>query len=223
MRTKTFKKLIYICSSFLLAIIMTLGLFNFSGWTVKGSADTEEPSVFSGFSGQAGLTTSELYSATNTYNYKGDNTHLFGSDTYRKYEYYDLSAKSNTENQNVVSTNPPQITALMHGLGGSAAHWNNHGGNVLAYDPDSLINQLEQTLLGAEGANIYWATMSTHDSFYLVDLKDSANKNEDNTYKIEKTISQITDNSKHIIVIVDVTNTAKDSYNTFQFVADEVV
>lgn len=157
-----------------------------------------ENAEFVGYSGEQGLTVTELYNETNTYAYKGnpfEKTSNYEPETYkyRKYnEYYSITGESRQPLANKVSTASPQMTVLTHGLTGGAFHWSNKevSENVykFAYSDSSLISQLSASVTG--GAQIYWAKMQSHNTFKLYDLNNP--KNIDNgVYQEEVTLSKL--------------------------------
>lgn len=197
---------------FIVLCIMLVVIF--AGFNIQGLKTFAENTISTdaNFSGIAGSPNGEaLYDATNTYEYKGDNT---GSE--RSYEYYDTSM--NGKNNNVVSTDSPMITVLTHGLGGSASHWSNEY-NEFAEDPGSLFAMISNQLAYQGGANIYWAVMQGSTAFKLYDLNNSNNTTIVNAgtelgyveYTEEETTNSITDISKHIIIIFE--SSCKNDYN----------
>lgn len=212
MRNYIFKKtniLIIACLILFIAIFVGMNLIGF-----KASAASTTVIDFTGVTGS--LEGTDLYNATNTYSYNGDNEFYD-----RNYQYYDTSERL----ENIaVSINAPQITVLTHGLGGDASHWSNNEG-VFAYDEDSLISRLSLELSknGQGGANIYWAVMQDSTSFQLFDLNDSKNRilkevaNENGgieskyVYEWKESTNAITDISKHIIIVFESSNF--DGYN----------
>ncbi len=182
------------------------------------------------------LSGEDFYDATNTYAYKGANPHEDESFEYRSYEYYDVSEAGRLNNQ-VDSEDQPQITVLTHGLGGNASHWSNNSLEVawikgarfqFAKTDDSLMSRLENQLLAEEGANLYWAKMTSQDSFELIDLKNKNNIREDGTYidKNPHTIEKLTDNSKHIILVFEAKNPGHYNnyiYEQFNYMLSKIV
>lgn len=156
----------------------------------------------------SGLVTEEngenLFSLTNTYNCTSYDE---ATDTVT----YDMSAKR----ENIQIMTRPQITVLMHGLGGSAADWsaninldeqtlkdkkeNGDNTGLFVRDKDSLIERLSAS---CGQANVYWAKMTSKTDFDLIDLNKQRNKayySDAAEYKIAK----ITDPSKHIILVFE--------------------
>ena len=185
------------------------------------SASAEGDGSFTGYSST--LSEKELYEATNTYAYNGANPYDIRTEEGRLYEYFNVSGNP----ASVAISDTPQITVLTHGLGGSAAHWSNQSGTLawsddiafdFAYSPNSLISKIDEQLLGGE-ALIYWAKMTGHNEFSLVDLKNHENKNANGTYKNDdlsqptiKTV-KLSDVSKHIIIIFEATSAGANGYN----------
>ncbi len=197
-----------------------------------------ENAEFVGYSGEQGLTVTELYNETNTYAYKGnpfEKTSNYEPETYkyRKYnEYYSITGESRQPLANKVSTASPQMTVLTHGLTGGAFHWSNKtikekDDNVtkFAYSDSSLITQLSASVTG--GAQIYWAKMQSHNTFKLYDLNNP--KNIDNgVYQEEVTLSKLESTSSHIVVVFEASDKAKQDYNNevyeeFNYVVSKLV
>ena len=201
----------------IMAILLTVLLFC-SVFTIpveKKIAKADAAQTFTGFSGN-NISETDLYNQTNTYDYKGSNT-----DQNSLYEYYDTSV--NGKNTNTVKEGAPQITVLTHGLGGDAFHWSNvkdsYGDPVFAYDEESLFVRLQQESAknGGVGANLYWAKMTGKKSFCLIDLEN--NYESDKIYKTqaaENTISEITDVSKHIIIVFEASNPNGYNYEVYE-------
>ena len=124
----------------------------------------------------------ELFSLTNTY----DCTSVNYGDDYSI--NYDLSSSGKNRNQVM---DIPQITVLTHGLGGSAAHWSNqyNGGRYIKFefDADSLIEKLREK---SGAAQMYKVENNEIKCEYDDTVKD-----------------KITDNSKHIIIVFESSNT----------------
>lgn len=200
--------------SSLTAVPVALGIYG--GVMLANSG--ENHSEFVGYSGEQGLTAEELYNATNTFNYKG-NPYEYSSNyepeeyKYRKYDsYYTITENSNQRNGNIVSTGSPQMTVLTHGLNGGAFHWSNNGSSEFAYSDDSLITRLS-TAYG--DAQVYWAKMQSLDTFKLFDLSNPNNL-DDLVYTYDNeavTVSKLTSNSSHIIVVFEAYQDVKAGYN----------
>ncbi len=140
-----------------------------------------------------------LFSLTNTYNCTSYDE---ATDTMT----YDMSTR-----RNVQVMERPQITVLMHGLGGIAADWSylkssNKDESEFIYDKESLIERL-QAKCGQ--ANVYWAKMTSKTDFDLIDLNAQSKSkyyvSDDPKYKIDKII----DTSKHIIIVFEAFISAK--------------
>lgn len=126
-----------------LAIILTICLLGtipgFSSKNIIIKADTTE--TFVGLSGS--LTDIDLYNATNTYNYNGDND-IIKDDAKSGYDYFNTNV--GTKNSNSIYSGAPQITVLTHGLGGDASHWSNNGMGDFSYDERSLFSRINVEL-----------------------------------------------------------------------------
>lgn len=213
---KRFNIFIVLC---IMAVAVIIARFNIQGLKTFAENTTSTNAIFGGIAGSPNG--EALYDATNTYKYKGDNT---GSE--RSYEYYDTS--TNGKNNNVVSTDSPMITVLTHGLGGSASHWSNDGGDDFAPDEGetALFFQLKNELTKrGKDANIYWA-VAQNSSFNLYDLLLETNIGEDGKYQKGESITKITDISKHIIIIFE--SSCNDDYNyrvyeEFNYVLSKIV
>ena len=163
------------------------------------------------FVGKSGnMSDNDLYDATNTFQYKGDNNTICST-----YEHYNM----NVSTGNTIRSGGPQITVLTHGLRGYASHWSNDGMGHFAYDSASIISRLESLLSknGGSGAHVYWAKMQTSRSFNLYDLKDPQNKNNAGKYLEVNTTTEITDISKHIIIVFEATDDGREGYNYFAY------
>ena len=197
-----------------------------------------ENAEFVGYSGEQGLTVTELYNETNTYAYKGnpfEKTSNYEPETYkyRKYnEYYSITGESRQPLANKVSTASPQMTVLTHGLTGGAFHWSNKtikekDDNVtkFAYSDSSLITQLSASVTG--GAQVYWAKMQSHTAFKLYDL-NNPNNIENGVCREKVTVSKLDSVSSHIIVVFEANKDAKQGYNNevyeeFNYVVSKLV
>lgn len=212
----------------IIAMLITIAaVFAVANSITVATAETADSSAFSGRSVE--IDNKVLYDATNTYNYKSDAPDVTVSNerdeyvytinnmsvnSYRSYEYYDMSEK----NFNVVSNDMPQITVLTHGFYSSASDWSNitvaDGSYKFAEDKDSLFSNLAED----SGANVYWAKMDSHNSFRLIDLHNS--NNIVNGVYINSgaiTITEINDISKHIIIVFEATCEAKEGYNNYVY------
>ncbi len=158
-----------------------------------------------------------LYSETNTFTYnEADETYDFTSD--------------GVISDAVVSDKKPLITVLTHGLGGDASHWSNNGGDF-APDSSSIISKLNAQYKRETGndANIYWAkvTDGVNLKFNLIPLTQNNVLN--GVYDAEgSTIRQITDISKHIIIVFEATETASEGdnktvYEQFNYVLSKII
>lgn len=210
---KTFKQVWQSLAILSGVLIMVLILFVTGlGYATVRADSANEEGIFTGYS--EGISNSTLYSSTNTYDYNGDNPYDTDNYNYRLYDYYDLSKPGESDNE--VITGSPQITVLTHGLGGNASHWSNNGASF-AYNKNSIISRLENELLLDKGVFIYWAKMVGHNSFKLYDLKDNLNISSNKTYVGNVSITEITDLSKHIIVIFEATEIAANDYNNYVY------
>ena len=107
----------------------------------------------------------ELFTATNTYTCTSvdEDNHTMS---------FDLEHKRNVQVMDVT-----QITVLTHGLGGNAGAWSNlyskdNLNDNFGYDEDSIINKIRER---AGDANVYWAIMTNHTSFDLVNITNQNN------------------------------------------------
>ena len=205
MKQKKLKRFFICIFTAIMSILLVLSLGNMSNLRTF-AAGLQTPLTFVG---KDALEGAALYNATNTYAYKGDNTLTEGSIAKRTYEYYNVSDNGRIEDAQV-NSGAPQITVLTHGFGGAASHWSNINYSF-GYDEESLISRLNKEL--SNESNIYWAKMNTSRSFHLFDLKDPANIGSDNIYKEINTITEITDASKHIIVVFEGTKADPNNSN----------
>ena len=162
------------------------------------------------FVGQVGSPTgSNLYNSTNTFEYVEYDPNEDEIDS--TYVFYD----TNSPNNNLVYGGTSQITVLTHGLGGKASSWSNKGSDAFAYDNGSLISRIDSELYKCTGnrANIYWAKMYSNCAFKLYDLNNASNINNSGIYQTNTSITQITDISKHIIIIFESSEAASCGYN----------
>lgn len=108
-------------------------------------------------------------------------------------------------------TATPAITILTHGLGGSASHWSNNNNNKFSYDNRSLIERLRDK----NGANVFWAKMSsaTNFDFYVINkLNQLAQYETGNLNRVTQLTNSYT--NKHIIIIFEATlNGRSGSHN----------
>ncbi|MCM1532825.1 MAG: leucine-rich repeat protein, partial [Ruminococcus flavefaciens] len=181
-------------------------------------ADEDKTPFFEGLS--SGVSLNDLYNQTNTYKYNGDNPYTdYGSDEYRRYEYYNVSSNGKIST-NTVSGSAPQITVLTHGLNSDASTWGNkfdtdENGEEKAYfaiHNNLLIDRLydNASSLSATGAKVYWAVMADSTHFKLYELEYSQNdaKNVDADSGICKkavSVKQLSedDASKHLIIVFE--------------------
>ncbi len=133
------------------------------------------------------------------------------------------SVSFDTENKRedvIVSDDAPQVTFITHGLAGRAAHWSNNSGSPdweFAYSAGSIIDLLQQKA----DCNIYWVHFTSINDFDLIQLDNDNYGNDSQVY-----IDNITDNSKHSIVIFDGHNTWQSNdyiYTQFNIMASKVV
>lgn len=132
-------------------LVVGLGLSNFS---LEAEAAEEEP-YQAEFLGITALSETDLYNATNTYQYKGIPTPYQESLTYTQtadnaFYYTDNNHRTGL----TVSQYAPRITVLTHGLGCNASVWSNNEG-AFSKDTESLIERLNQKQNNK--ANIYLA------------------------------------------------------------------
>lgn len=211
-----------------LLLVLTLTATAFGGMAAFAAETVPIGQVYSGRS--EGLSETELYNATNIYDYNGNNPNITVNsdgcfkiiagheDAARKYKYYNVS--SSGVNENSVTDNAPLITVLTHGLGGTASHWsNNIEGSKAYFAPDN--DALFAMLAADSDANVYWAQMNEHKSFRLLDLKNPNNLTSKYYFSPQNghTITQVDDISKHIIIVFEAYKNstekiyASDSYN----------
>lgn len=112
-------------------------------------------------------------------------------------KYKSISYNLETEKRNsAVSDDDPQVTFITHGLNGTAAHWSNNGDSnnfQFQYTNDSIISLLQQK----SECNIYLAKFEDSETnLLLFHLNDK-------DYTVSKEITNITDNTKHSIVIFE--------------------
>ena len=110
----------------------------------------------------------------------------------------------NQKNSNQVM-NVTQITVLTPGLGSNAGTWSNHFSKenkeaLFAYDSDSIISKISEKV---GGANIYWARMTKYTQFNLYNITNEKSTTENFDINSLPLIYNITDVSKHIIIIFD--------------------
>lgn len=115
-------------------------------------------------------------------------------------------------------TATPAITILTHGLGGSASHWSNNSDDKFSYDNRSLIERLRDK----NGANVFWAKMSsaTNFDFYVINKLNQLAQYETSSLN---TVTQLTSSyiSKHIIIVFEASYDARTGshnamYNEFK-------
>ena len=164
-----------------------------------------------------------LYNETNTYDI--DNDCFDGNNFIATYEpgilsnskfRYKLKYNLGQKNSNTVM-DYPQITVLTPGLGSDAGVWSNTysttKSDMFAYNKDSIITKIAEF---TDGANIYWVKMksatisvnimtpdgviSVKKNEYNLNLHDVTNQK---SIYVENKINNITDISKHIIVVFD--------------------
>ena len=99
------------------------------------------------------------------------------------------------------STDAPSITILVHGQGGNASHFSNDGNGQFVYEENSLLDLLAKNL--NNNVNLYWAQFQskTNRSFYLYDLKNSTNYQQDIEKNLLQTLEKVKDVSRHTIII----------------------
>lgn len=178
------------------------------------------------------LSEQELYNETNTFD-ADENLFIDGvfnpvidenriTNTTQYPIAYDMTQRNENADNVMEET---QITVLTHGLNSDAGTWSNQYTTIdsdeFAYDKDSLISRISD-LVG--GANVYWAKMNDYNSFDLCDITDQKSVGE--LYSNSSIVNNITDISKHIIIVFDCIETnskdevyAKDSNNNtyYQF------
>ena len=172
----------------------------------------------------------DFFSNANTYNATLEETDVRGSTTGATYNSvsYNMDEKRTDV---VVSDDAPQVTFITHGLSGSAAHWSNGSGDPdwgFAYSPGSIIDLLQQKA----SCNIYLAKINsiddTTDEIDLEKIELKLYQLEHNNYfsTTDNEIENITDNTKHSIVIFEGDNTGQSNdyiYTQFNIMASKVV
>ena len=136
----------------------------------------------------------DFFSSANTYNATLEEIDARGSTTgaTNNSVRYNMDEKRTDV---VVSDDAPQVTFITHGLSGNASHWSNNSGNpdwAFAYSPGSIIDLLQQKA----DCNIYWAKFQSKNNFDLIFLNNY-------DYNSQVFIDNITDNTKHSIVIFE--------------------
>ena len=186
---------VFLCIAMVLSVVLVVSIRNVSAMA---------------YSGVITLTEKELYDETNTYNVNSScfdkNTGEFittwiDSKKTNKTQYnisYDMSTK---QNRSVM--NKAQITVLTPGLASNAGTWSNNFSSAnkdnafFAYDSSSLITKISDQV---GGANIYWTKMVAYNNFYLYNITNQTSVYvNDSIYEIQN----ITDISRHIIVVFD--------------------
>lgn len=173
-----------------------------------------------------------LYSETNTYNYKelkdvnGNmmNTIDFN---FNNNSRYDMSKRNN----NIVSNRKPMITVFTHGWDGHASDWSKNS-NGFGYNQESLINKL----INSQDSYLYVGSfydengdnsIYNHYNYKLIDItSDYILKNKIKLNDEKYTNSYITDISKHIIIVFDGVHTGLGHdyiYTQFNYMLSNVV
>ena len=138
-----------------------------------------------------------IYSAGNNYAATvSQRVETIGGENYT-YDYarYNLSSRDNSK---IISDDPPQVTFLTHGLGGTAGHWSNNGVTAdFSYSENSIIELLKQK---AE-CNVYVAYVNEGFTVNFFKILENV-ENSEITYTKEE-IDKITDNTRHSIVVLD--------------------
>lgn len=143
----------------------------------------------------------ELYNKTNTYNYSKVES---GN---KPNQYYNMT--SSGKNNEVVTTQSPQITVLTPGLNSGASVWSNSFGKF-NYDSESLISRLESLV----DCYVYWYRVDRYGNLKIYNIsaqneniKKGKMKNEYEKlgYEVYDEVKnfRITDNSKHIIILFE--------------------
>ncbi len=176
------------------------------------------------------------YDLSNTFHYSGQNT----DDEAR----YNLNSR--IEGVNVSESEDPHITVITHGLAGSASHWSNDGEQVFAYSEDSIITSLAKRT----ESNVYWVKFDTDDTsvFNIFDITSevydgkvknytnikyndvapSDNDNEDDSSENHNEVMNVSDISKHSIVVFEASEsvavgTNDEVYDQFNFAISKIV
>ena len=175
------------------------------------------------YTGLSEIDEKSLYNETNTYDV--DNDCFDGNNFIATYEpsilsnskfRYKLKYNLEQKNSNTVM-DYPQITVLTPGLGSDAGVWSNTysttKSDVFSYNKDSIITKIAEF---TDGANIYWVKMKSATTSVNIMAPDgviTVKKNEYNltlhdvtnqkSIYVENKINNITDISKHIIVVFD--------------------
>ncbi len=160
------------------------------------------------------ITSAELYSATNTYNYNPNVTYnnsslIPGEENNRLYIMNSISDK----NLNGMSADAPLLTVLTHGLGGCAEQWSNNGNDQLGYTQNSIL----ASLFDLGNSNVYIAAVKNNVySLYNITEPIAAKSNYINylNYKVDS----ITDISKHSIILFncDDETTNEENYKVYR-------
>ncbi|VEU80832.1 alpha/beta fold hydrolase [Haploplasma axanthum] len=156
----------------------------------------------------------ELYNETNTYTYK---------DSYQPNEdRYDFNSKTNI----VVDDNEPLLTVFTHGLQGSASHWSNNENSLFSYSKDSIITRMAKIT----DSNIYWVKIDGQMEIRDItdELYDSLRASHTHTNYSGKIVRNITDISKHSIILFEASETATAGrndavYDEFNYAISQLV
>ncbi len=196
----------------------------------------------SAFTGHEQVTdVQRLFSEANTF----DCTKIDKTTHPDRYEVeYDMTARNGKQ-----VMDKPQITVLTHGWGMAAGTWSNNYcheietetededlGNEdiilptdpencipFSYDKDSIISRLNEEV---NGANIFWAEMKG-EKFYLFDITGEKEQFSKYAEKYNhKKVEQITDISKHIVVVFQADDSGQSHnniYYQFNYIISSIV
>lgn len=168
----------------------------------------------------------DLYNLTNTYKYKlNEDKNPFQVSFDNDYRY-ELDKTTNE----IVDSGAPLLTVLTHGLGGDASHWSNkkeNGRYKFAYSKDSVISKLAMK----QDCNIYWARIDKTKKLNLFNITNQVYNGlmyETNEMYNKNEIKQITDISKHSIVVFEADEFASDGgnddvYTEFNYAISKIV
>ena len=211
MKNKTFKKF-----TSLILVVLLLGatafvsLGKFIKVVFAQENNTSENFIGYTYSGN-------LYSQTNTFTYNEST------------KTYNVSEEGRIPGADV-SEDAPLITVITHGLDESASNWSNNSGINFAPNEDSILSVLNETYKSKTGqdANVYWAKLGKKDSNICFKLIPLIENNVENGLYIEdgSTISQITDISKHIIIVFEAYATGgsnNEVYEEFNYMLSKIV
>lgn len=200
--------------------ILTCLLICFIFASAAGFIITFAPEKAYAFTGLTDITEEDLYNQTNTFNISSscfdDNGNFrIAEDQNRKISkkqyhlLYDMSHKNDNE---VMDT--AQITVLTPGLGSYAGVWSNACSKdtnaSFAYDSQSIIAKIRKEV---GNVNIYWVKCTEDFRFNLYNITDETE--EGKKYTDDNEIKNITDISKHIIIVFEVDDATESHDNVY--------